>query len=221
MRFIFLRHSAYQQPEGVPSAMLPHALTQEGLDIAQQKASEMVTFFKNKQDLLPRVIETSVLLRAFQTAEIIQQAFEEAFGLKIPITQTERLMERKVGSVANLTVQEIEKIIAQDPRFENPPKGWKSQSDYRLPFPDCESLLEAGRRVFEYIRDGFEDERYRVIVGHGASFRHAAVELGVLTMNDIPKLSMHYAEPLYFENQKGWKLIKGAWKIRARKENID
>ena len=73
MNFIFLRHAEYEQPKGVPSALLPHPLTSDGFIQAKEGAKKLCAFFDGNPDLLPPYIECSILLRAYQTAQIIQE----------------------------------------------------------------------------------------------------------------------------------------------------
>lgn len=227
MNFIFIRHSIYEQPKMVPSALLPHPITAEGVEQAKAGAHKIIAFFKDKENQLPQVIESSSLLRAYQTATVIAEEVFKITKIDLKITQTDALVERKMGPMANLTVQEIELIMSKDPRYENPPEGWKSSKDYKLPYIDCESLEDAGKRVAQYIQNpniltDYEADRFRLLVGHGASFRHASRILGILKQEDIPKLSMHYAEPLFFEHtNNAWNHVSGEWKIRSLKENID
>ena len=228
MHFIFLRHSIYQQPKGVPSALLPHPITDEGVEQAQKAAETLIQFFEHKPEKIPDCIESSCLLRAYQTAEIIAETLGQKFSKTISIVETDQLVERSMGAMANLDVETIEKILSKDKRYESPPEGWKSSADYKLPYIGAESLSEAGIRVSNYIKNppsahcNWTPEKYRLLVGHGASFRHACAQMGILKKEDIPKLSMYYAAPLFFEENNGvWNKIEGEWKIRNRKDAID
>lgn len=228
MNFIFLRHSEYEQPKNVPSALLPHPITEEGVKQAKIGANKIIAFFKDKESQLPSVIESSSLLRAYQTASIIAEEIFSQMKIELKIVETDALVERNMGPMANLTVQEIEAILHKDPRYPNPPEGWKSSKDYRLPYIGAESLNDAGLRVAEYIHNEnkytkeMEKERFRLLVGHGASFRHASRELGILKPEEVSKLSMYYAEPLFFkQNKDSWELIEGEWKVRSQKDTID
>lgn len=229
MNFIFLRHAEYKQPKNVPSALLPHPLTAEGEKQAVHGAEKLIAFFKNNESKIPPYIECSSSLRAYETAKILVTEIKKHFSKHLKIRQTDALTERRLGPMANLTVDEIETVLNKDDRYENPPKGWKSSRNYKLPYIGCESLKEAGFRVAEHIKKapGYDSEQkkgslFRIIVGHGASFRHAAAELAILQEEDIPKLSMFYAEPLFFNCNNGqWKHIGGNWKVRGGNENID
>ena len=227
MNFIFLRHSVYEQPTHVPSALLPHPITDEGIAQAKAGAQKIVFYFEGKKTQFPKYIECSSLLRAYQTAVVIAEEIFRLTSVELKIIQTDELVERKLGAMANLTVGEIETIMEKDPRYQKPEEGWKSSSDYCLPYLGCESLHEAGERVANYIQsipDFVENDvlGYRLLIGHGASFRHACHQLGLLSASDIAKLSMFYAEPLFFDyREKTWSHVGGDWKVRTQKDKID
>ncbi len=231
MDFIFLRHGHYHQPEGVPSALLPHPLTEKGRNQALEGAKKVVELFQDTQHKLPSVIECSSALRAYETATIIQQELSKAFGQMIPIGETSQLTERNLGAAANLTVEEIESVLEKDPRYGVPEKGWKSSKDYCLPFVGAESLRMAGSRVAQVIQNpndylkfpkSGESNAIRIIVGHGASFRHACEELCILQPHEVKARSMFHAEPMYFTGScTNWKHVSGEWKIREKSEQPD
>lgn len=217
----FVRHGEYQQSPGVPSALQPYALTKFGSEQAFESAFKIQQFAEEHDCDIESTLVSSPLLRAWQTADYIGQ------GLHIPyqIRQTEALVERSVGAVANLTIKEIETVLQADPRHPDPPENWKSDSHYRLPFQGAESLMEAGQRVSDEITRTFhaltqkvEKDTVQIMVGHGASFRHAAHLLGLLEFNEIAQLSMFYGVPIFFEYHpdKGWQKVSGEWKIRQK-----
>jgi 2,3-bisphosphoglycerate-dependent phosphoglycerate mutase len=62
-----------------------------------------------------------------------------------------------------------------------------------------------------------------LFVGHGGAFRHAASQLGLLGPADVPRLSMDYGVPIFFEFQPSrhddpsserWQHIAGDWRER-------
>ena len=170
-------------------------------------------------------VDSSQLLRAWQTANILVSRMSEQFADKPVITCYDDLAERCVGSAANLTLSEIEAVIKLDPRFADPPQDWKSNSHYQLPLQGAESLLMAGERVANHIvnqlrslRQTAKQDTLKLFVGHGAAFRHAAYHLGVLAFDDIAKLSMYHARPVLLEWQDddGWRHMGGEWKIRKK-----
>ncbi len=62
----------------------------------------------------------------------------------------------------------------------------------------------------------------KLFVGHGAAFRHAAYDLGLLAFDDLARLSMYHAEPIVFRAEGGqWQRIEGGWKVRTREAAPD
>jgi len=213
--FAFLRHGAYQQKPNVPSAFQPYPLTKEGVTQSNQAADLLQRYSKELHKPISETLYSSNLLRAWQTAKTLQTQLPGNQS----VFHSVELNERSMGAVANLTVDEINQILQDDPRFEAPAIAWKSNSHYRLPFDGCESLLDAGQRVADFIYTKASQNRHQltVFVGHGASFRHAAYHMGILEFNDIAKLSMHYAEPIVFEWQSDTQTFNrlfGDWKYR-------
>ncbi|MDG6773715.1 histidine phosphatase family protein [Thiomicrorhabdus sp. ZW0627] len=219
----FVRHGDYQQKDQVPSALQPYGLTNLGCEQAFESAIRIQQFAEEYDCEIDPTVVSSTLLRAWQTADYIAQ------GLQIPyqIRQTAKLVERSVGAAANLTVSEIEAILEEDPRYPNPPKQWKSDSDYKLPFEGAESLMQAGQRVADEITQTFSElsenagyNTLKIMVGHGASFRHAAHILGVLEREEIRGLSMYYGVPVFFEyhphETPAWRKVAGDWKVRQQ-----
>jgi len=218
---VFMRHGEYEQPPGVPSAWLPHPLTDEGkrqASAAADKIRELVA--AHGAELSPSV-HCSSLLRAVETARDVMSALGLDEG---GLVTTPALKERGLGSLANLRVSEIEEIARRDPRVGELPQGWKSASHFRLPYAGAESLYEAGARVASYVdaisrstAAGTNEARTVLYVGHGAAFRHAAVALGVLEWSRVPELSMHHCDPILIERMADarWRHVAGDWKVRA------
>lgn len=229
--FALSRHGDYEQPEQVPSAWLLHPLTPKGEDQARALGG---TFYKDASSEGWRVDprwDSSVLLRAYQTVTLAAETWKsEASGAQagpVQVHTSQALVERSVGSAANLTVGQIEEILDRDPRFDRPKPGWKSIPSFRLPVPGAESLLEAGLRVAQYLRQSARDLArqssgdtpvVRMVVGHGASLRWAAHSLGVLSMEEAKGCSMHHARSVYIERrgEHDWRHIGGEWKPRSR-----
>lgn len=219
-----LRHGDYQQPARVPSAHLPYPLTERGREQALTAARKLVASCEERGWRLDEFIETSPLQRAYETARIIADAAGEADGRAYQVVQHRELAERCVGSAANLAVEQIESILDQDPRYEAPPEGWKSSAHYKLPFAGAESLLEAGRRVAGRLEDSMHDlaliaaaDTVRLFVGHGGSFRFAAVHVGLLDADEAPLLTMEHCGrvDLSFDRGARWEKVGGDWKVRA------
>jgi 2,3-bisphosphoglycerate-dependent phosphoglycerate mutase len=223
----FVRHGDYHQLSATPSAHQPFALTSEGIAQCFQQAdklSQLIT--KNDWQLITK-LDSSTMLRAWQTADIFKTVINNN-GLQVDCYDA--LAERSVGAVANLSVEQITKVVSNDPRYDDLPDNWKSDSHFRLPFQGAESLLEAGERVAGHIMQKMTEihagdkTKIKLFFGHGASFRHAAYHMGILDFDDIAKLSMFYAEPMLFERDElgQWSHIGGEWKQRTvKQERLD
>ena len=221
--FALVRHAEYHQLTDALSALQPYALTGTGIKQAKQSALEMKAFLQKNKWVLDANVHTSSLLRAWQTAKIFIELLQPAVEQQLSIKSVDDLVERSVGAVANLTIQQIEDLIEQDPRYEPLPYNWKSNSQFKLPFIGAESLLEAGERVAKYIMQSAADMQedvdcVKLLVGHGAAFRHAAYVLNVIDLQQVADLSMHHAQPVYLEylEDGSWQHIAGEWKLRSR-----
>ena len=221
---VFVRHGDYHQLPDTPSAHQPFPLTDEGGQQAQQAAELIGQMARQNGWQIHSQIHSSNLLRGWQTANIIAQQL----GGNFSVTGSDALAERSLGSAANLTLAQIEDILLADPRFELPPAKWKSDSQYRLPLQGAESLLDAGERIAEHVRqqmgvlqDSGADHVMQLFVGHGAAFRHAAYHLGALAFEQIAKLSMFHATPvaLQFMPDQPWQHVAGDWKVRPLIDN--
>jgi 2,3-bisphosphoglycerate-dependent phosphoglycerate mutase len=170
------------------------------------------------------------MLRAWQTAMIfVDRLFQHEMPTTL-IDSYDELAERGVGSVANLSIKQIEKLIIEDPRYEEPPLDWKSNSHYCLPFQGAESLMQAGQRVAEHLvrqmqvlSSTVRDDTVKLFVGHGAAFRHAAHHMGILEFEQLARLSMFHAQPVLLEYSVdgSWRHIHGDWKIRNIDNGLD
>jgi len=224
-----IRHGEYAQLAHTPSALQPFPLTDKGIEDVRRKARQFGEWLATSGYQLNAEIHCSTLLRAWQTAEIYREELAAFCTEGLSTRSFSALCERGVGAVANLSVKEIENIVALDPRLEALPKGWKSTSDFRLPFEGAESLLEAGERVAGHLGDLLERQttqkthrHLQIIVGHGASIRHACYHLGVMPFSEIHRLSMFYGQPVVLERQKHeWSRIYGHWKHRQTADPID
>jgi broad specificity phosphatase PhoE len=213
-----VRHGDYHQLANVPSAQQPFALTDEGRAQAEKGAAELGEIITaNAWSMYPG-IDSSNMLRAWQTAQI----FAQVCGAK-SVASFDSLAERGLGCAANLTLTQIEGILHDDPRYPPPPRNWKADSHYRLPLQGAESLIEAGQRVADHIERrmaelGDGDGEIRVFVGHGAAFRHAAYHLGALELDRVDALSMHHGRPLLLESGADgrWRHVVGDWKLRVK-----
>jgi len=243
-----IRHGDYRQPVGVPSALLPYQLTDLGFQQARDAAASCVIYAEQNGLTIDPILDSSMQLRAWQTATLMAESFSEeqadvaaAFGVQ----EFSDLSERSVGAVANLSVAAIELLLAEDPRYPSPPPGWKSNSHYCLPFQGAESLTEAGKRVAHHLQwraDQFDllpnqlpnqlskqlskqlynQQRLKIVVGHGAAIRHACVHLGLLDLESVSTISMHHARPVFVaKDDTGWHMVGGAWKSRSANNDGD
>ncbi|MET0069016.1 MAG: histidine phosphatase family protein [Candidatus Thiodiazotropha sp.] len=219
-----LRHGEYHQLPDTPSALQPFPLTAAGEQQAERSVSLIQGTLKMFDWSLYPVIDSSQLLRGWQTAEVMRQGMQISSRQKMRIESFDALAERSLGSAANLTLEQIESILHDDPRFNPPPSGWKSDSYYRLPLQGAESLMEAGERVAEHLERRLVELQSRVavdsvklFVGHGAAFRHAAFQLGVLAFEQIAALSMYHCRPVFLERlpEGSWRHLTGEWKRRS------
>lgn len=225
-----VRHGDYFQPEGVPSAQLPHPLTDEGVEQARSLGARLHDECRRLGLQLDPVLDCSTLLRARQTAELAAQALDRiAAGQRFSFAEFAELGERSVGAAANLTVDAIAAALRVDPRCSELPVGWKAHPRFRLPVPGSESLLMAGARVAAHIegrahqlRCQAGDDVLKVFVGHGGALRHAAVCMGALELLEVPKLSLDHCAYVLLEHvadpQGGpgrWQQVGGRWKQRS------
>jgi len=219
-----IRHGDYHQLADTPSALQPFPLTEKGFRQARDGARAVLHKLKEEGWALATTIDSSLQLRAWQTADSMIQEINRAMPAAYTLDSHAVLAERSVGSAANLTHQQIADVIRQDPRFDELPDNWKSDSYFRLPLQGAESMMEAGKRVAEHLgqrmeslRETITEDTLYLFVGHGASFRHAAYLLGILEFEDIARLSMYHARPVFLEmSQEGsWSHIDGEWKKRS------
>lgn len=220
-----MRHGDYAQPAGVPSAWLPHPLTELGREQARHAADELMAIAEREGVSLNPVIDASSLRRAWETATLLAEALSARLGRVFQVEQFDALAERSLGAFANLTLDQIERFMADDPRSEALPPNWKRSSDFRLPALGAESLMQAGRRVRDHIERRLaelEPGQLGVFVGHGGSLRHAAHSMGILEREQISSLSMYHARPVVFERAAtGWSRVAGDWKPRTHGDAAD
>lgn len=214
-RIAFIRHGAYHQKPDTPSALQPFPLTDQGTEEVHRQAKAFTDWCRDSDQTLAPTLQVSPLLRAWQTAAVFAEALE------LEMHATDALCERSVGALANLSIDEIETVLAVDPRHQAPPENWKSDSHYCLPVVGAESLLQAGRRVADHVLATAQPNQLTLYVGHGASIRHAAFHLGLLAFDDIARLSMHHAQPVVLDLDGDGSPIWGHWKTRHAREALD
>ncbi|MEO5341977.1 MAG: histidine phosphatase family protein [Gammaproteobacteria bacterium SHHR-1] len=222
-----IRHADYRQLADTPSAHQPFPLTEKGRAQAAAAAGQVQALLHRHGWRLEPVIDSSCLLRGWQTAQILAERLEQEYGYRCQLESFEDLAERGLGSAANLSLRQIEQVLEQDPRYPVPPANWKSDSHYCLPLQGAESLLQAGQRVARHLeqrmrqlpRSAHDQATLKLFVGHGAAFRHAAYHLGLLRFEQIAQLSMHHCRPLCLEfGPMGCRRVAGDWKQRGIRE---
>jgi 2,3-bisphosphoglycerate-dependent phosphoglycerate mutase len=223
-----VRHGEYAQPEGVPSAHLPHPLTPRGEEQARTAAARLSELARARRWQIDPIVDSSSLLRAWQTAVVLARGLD-ALPRAAAVESFDALVERGLGAGANLTIDAIEAAIAADPRHAAPPPDWKASADYRLPWIGAESLDDAGRRVADHLvrrvpaPAGAGDPTMKIFVGHGGAFRHAAAALGALARDRLAGLSMHHGGFVVLERRPdgGWTHVEGQWKVRSGHRALD
>jgi len=233
----WIRHGEYAQPPGVPSAHLPHGLTARGREQAAEAARVIWQFASERGLTLDPSVDCSRLLRAWQTAELIARQLEALGSAKLAVKEFDALMERSLGAAANLSVEQIEAVLAADPRYGLPPPGWKRDAHHLLPLPGAESLAQAGQRVARHVRTRMRAvaaatsaSTLTLFVAHGGAFRHAASELGLLSASDVQRLTMQHGAPIFLEyhpardndaTAERWVRIAGDWRERLTTAPVD
>jgi 2,3-bisphosphoglycerate-dependent phosphoglycerate mutase len=219
-----VRHGEYRQLPDTPSAHQPFPLVAQGEQQARDAADRLRALLPESGLSLCPQVDSSQLLRGWQTAQIMLQALHDLFPQAPELNSFDELAERCVGSAANLSIAHIEAIVGEDPRYPALPPDWKSDSRFRLPLQGAESLLQAGERVAAHLRKQMaaltataHQDTLKLFVGHGAAFRHAAYHLGVLQFEDLKRLSMHHAQPVLLEYRPEgpWLHVGGEWKVRG------
>ena len=225
-----IRHGDYFQMPDAPSAHQPYPLNADGENHAREAAVIIDAAMRQHNWSMCPQIDCSHMLRGWQTANIIADSLTTKLTQQLQLESFDELAERSVGCVANLTAEQIREVIHNDPRYQELPQDWKSNSKYCLPLQGAESLLEAGERVAGHLRQrmsGLSDEgvdTLKLFVGHGAAFRHAAFHLGVLEYEQIKRLSMYHGRPVFLEflDDGSCLHIEGEWKVRpANSQYID
>jgi 2,3-bisphosphoglycerate-dependent phosphoglycerate mutase len=224
-----LRHGEYHQLRDTPSALQPFPLTDSGVEQAERSVTLIQGVLRMFDWSLHPVIDSSRLLRGWQTAEVMRKGLQRGLQQQLKIESFDALAERSLGSAANLTLRQIEAVLEEDPRFGPPPADWKSDSQYRLPLQGAESLMEAGARVAAHLEQRLaelktdtEVDTVKIFVGHGAALRHAAHHLGILAFEQIAKLSMYHCRPVFIERLTAgvWRHLTGEWKVRSEGESF-
>jgi 2,3-bisphosphoglycerate-dependent phosphoglycerate mutase len=221
-----VRHGHFDRPHHVASAHLPLPLSEKGRGQAREAAEPILRMSEELGLELDPIIEASQLLRAWQTATILAEELKTRTGRRFIVVERVELVERSLGSCANLRFDQISKRLAKDPRLGPLPRGWRRIPEFRLPVPGAESLMQAGARTATRIAHSLgaipdEDSRdvLRLFVAHGGCLRHAAVQLGALDVRTVPGLTMEHAQCVLVEKdlRGDWVHAAGQWKKRMSK----
>lgn len=217
-----VRHGHFDRPDETASAHQLLPLSAAGRKQARDAVAAILRHCDTLGLELDSRIESSQLLRAWETARLMAEELETRTGKRFEVVERTDLAERGTGSCANLRFDRIKEILAQDPRLEPLPEGWRRLPEYRLPVLGAESLMDAGGRVAGRIQDSLreipaEDSRdlLRLFVAHGGCLRHACVHLGTLDLAEVESRTMDHAQCVLIElGEDGWFNVAGEWKKR-------
>jgi 2,3-bisphosphoglycerate-dependent phosphoglycerate mutase len=218
-----VRHGHFDRPEQTASAHLPLPLSEKGRRQAREAVGPILGYCEELELDLDPVIEASQLLRAWETAMLLAEELEARTGRAFVVQERGELVERGLGSCANLRFDEIAERLGKDPRLAPLPPGWRRIPEFRLPVPGAESLMMAGARAATRIVTSLksipdEDPRnvLRLFVAHGGCLRHAAVALGALDLRSVAGLSMEHAQSILIEQfgNGDWVQTAGRWSKR-------
>ena len=113
-----------------------------------------------------RLVLTSHLRRAVETAEIMRDVLQAADGHELPLVVDPRLAEAHRGDWETRLFGDI---------MQEEPVGWRAYREHpaTFRFPGGESLRDLQRRVLAALRDAALDGRTALLVTHGGSIRVA------------------------------------------------
>ncbi len=107
-----VRHGDYHQLAHTPSALQPFPLNETGCAQAKKGAAELIELLQQGGYRLHPKLDSSRLLRAWQTAQIFTEELRKVSQATLQVSSFDALAERSVGSAANLTVPRSTKILA-------------------------------------------------------------------------------------------------------------
>ncbi len=218
-----VRHGHFERPEDVASAHSLFPLSERGRAQARQASDPILALCEEMGLELDPRIEASQLLRAWQTANLMAESLRERTGKPFHVLQRDELVERGLGSCANMTFGQIRTRLAEDPRLGTLPEGWRRMPEFRLPVQGAESLMQAGARTATRVATSLalisnEDPRdlMRIFVAHSGCLRHAVVQLGALDVRVVSGLSMDFAQTVFVEKLRNgdWVHVAGQFKKR-------
>lgn len=209
----FVRHGDFDRPENTASAHSPRCLSPLGRRQAEAAAAPIAALCREHGLTIDERIEASQLLRAWETANLLATGLAPLTDRTHHVIEREELLERGLGSAANLTFDQISGLLARDPRLDPLPEGWRRMPEFRLPLPGAESLMQAGARAaarivesIDSIPDDDPTDVARLFVAHSGCLRHAAVVLGAIDVRQVAGLSMDFLGCVLLE-----KTASGDW----------
>jgi len=218
---VFVRHGHFERPEETASAHSLLPLSETGRAQAEAAAGEIASRCQALGLEIDKRIEASQLLRAWQTANVLAEGLAARTGTAHHVIQRDEMIERGLGSAANLTFPRIAELVLADPRLGPLPEGWRRMPEYRLPLPGAESLMDAGKRTAARIAHSIESipeddprDKARLFVAHSGCLRHAAVVLGALDVRRVSSLSMDFVQAVMIERDANgtWRVIDGEFR---------
>lgn len=220
-----VRHGDFARPEDTASAHSILPLSEKGRAQATAAARPLAELCAEHRLTIDKRIEASSLLRAWQTANQLAEALAPETGQDYHVIQRDEMLERGLGSAANLTFDAIRSYLAADPRIGALPENWRRQPEFRLPVPGAESLMDAGKRTAARIEASVASLRpedptdlVRVFVAHSGCLRHAAVVLGALDVRVVAERSMDFLDAVLLERQPDgrWMQLAGDFRKHPR-----
>lgn len=224
----FVRHGHFDRPAGTASAHSLLPLSARGREQVIAASDRILEYCEEFGLELDARIESSQLLRAWESANLIAEGLASRTGRRFHVIQRDELIERGLGSCANMTFDQIDAAIAADPRLGPLPQGWRRMPEFRLPVQGAESLMLAGARTAARVAASLgsiplDDRRdvLRLFVAHGGCLRHAVVQLGALDVRAAPGLSMDFAQTILIEkmSQGDWVHLAGQFRKQLRSES--
>jgi 2,3-bisphosphoglycerate-dependent phosphoglycerate mutase len=139
------------------------------------------------------IIFTSVLRRAWRTAEIVRETIGRP---EIPIERSPALNERHYGELQGLNKDQVRQQYGEE-QF----RLWRRS--YDVAPPGGESLADTQRRVLPYYRERIVPELQQgktvLIVAHGNSLRALLMELERIPPEEIPTVEVPTGVPYVYE----------------------
>jgi glucosyl-3-phosphoglycerate phosphatase len=131
-----------------------------------------------------RLVITSHLRRAAETAHIVRQELQAADGHELELVVDPRLAETHRGDWESRRFSEI---------MMEEPLTWRAYREHpeTFRFPNGESLLDQQRRVLAIVRDAARDGRAAVLVTHGGSIRLLRCFLNGESIDAFHRMTTH------------------------------